>query len=158
MVVVQLAKAAIAILLFIGLMAAGLALSPQVKPTPAETASTAPTTETTTETSATGSVPTHVSPPSELTVTLRGSAYENGTATVAAGGTVHWVHRDGTTAHSVTADDTLFDSSPRCLAGVPVSQLCMADGDRFDYTFSTAGTYRYHCRVHASMTGTITVV
>ena len=52
---------------------------------------------------------------------------------------------------------------------VPVSELqrladngefdsgTLAQGDEFSETFGTAGTFAYHCTIHPSMTGTVTV-
>jgi plastocyanin len=45
----------------------------------------------------------------------------------------------------VTADGGGFGSST------------LATGASFSHAFSTAGTYAYHCAIHASMTGTIVV-
>lgn len=63
---------------------------------------------------------------------------------VKAGTTVTWVNKDDT-AHTTTSNSGLWNS------GV------MAVGSSFSYTFSTAGTYPYHCNIHP-MTGTIEVV
>ena len=90
-------------------------------------------------------------------VALQGSAFVNASLTVMMGDSVQWTHSDGTTAHTVTADDGSFDSSPNCAAGVPVGQVCMVDGSTFSQTFQKAGTVKYHCKVHSGMTGTITV-
>ena len=70
------------------------------------------------------------------------------------GGTVTWTNLGG--AHSVTSDDNgaTFDSSPACFAGLN----CMANGDTFSHTFTTAETVTYHCRVHGNaMVGTVVV-
>jgi plastocyanin len=79
--------------------------------------------------------------------------------TVAVGNTVTWTHRDSGLSHHVAAHDGSFDSHPTC--GRPFG-VCMKGGDTFSYTFLRAGTYEYHCRLHASshagMTGKITVV
>ena len=64
--------------------------------------------------------------------------------TVAAGTTVTWVNRDGTT-HSVTSDSDLFDSGP------------LPPGASFSYTFSQPGVYHYSCNYHSWMMGTIVV-
>jgi len=63
---------------------------------------------------------------------------------VKAGTTVTWVNKDDT-AHTTTSNNGLWNS------GV------MAVGTSFSYTFSTPGTYPYHCNIHP-MTGTIVVV
>jgi plastocyanin len=45
----------------------------------------------------------------------------------------------------VTADDGAFDAGR------------LSNGQEFTFTFEQAGTYAYHCNIHRSMTGTITV-
>ena len=47
--------------------------------------------------------------------------------------------------HRVTADDSSFDSND------------IATGSTFSQAFSTAGTFKYHCKIHSTMTATITV-
>ena len=64
--------------------------------------------------------------------------------TIAAGSTVTWKN-DGQVTHTATADGTEFDSGN------------LASGASFAHTFNTKGTFKYHCAIHASMTGTITV-
>ncbi|MFO1533004.1 MAG: plastocyanin/azurin family copper-binding protein [Thermoplasmatota archaeon] len=94
-------------------------------------------------------------------VSIAGSKFVNGTLSVHVGDTVKWTHADGNTPHTVTADDGSFDSSPQCApaggVGVPLGQVCMVNGSTFEQKFTKAGTFAYHCKVHASMTGTITV-
>ena len=46
----------------------------------------------------------------------------------------------------MTADDGSFDSGN------------LAPGATFSQSFSTPGTFTYHCNIHSSMTGTVTVV
>ncbi|MDP2326663.1 MAG: amidase [Dehalococcoidia bacterium] len=64
--------------------------------------------------------------------------------TVAAGTTVTWTNDDAPTPHTVTAADRSFDSGP--VGAAP-----------FSHTFATAGTFAYACKIHPSMTGTVTV-
>jgi plastocyanin len=65
------------------------------------------------------------------------------TATITHGETVCW-QNSSSVAHTVTADNGDFD------VNLPV-------GNIFLHTYSTPGTYTYHCKIHAAMTGTITV-
>jgi plastocyanin len=53
--------------------------------------------------------------------------------------------RNEPTAHTVTFDDGSADSGN------------LAPGSTFDHTFATAGTFAYHCAIHSSMHGTVTV-
>lgn len=64
--------------------------------------------------------------------------------TVAKGGTVTWTNGGGAT-HTVTADEGGFDSCN------------MAGGATFTMKFDTAGTIAFHCKIHSSMKGTVTV-
>ncbi len=64
--------------------------------------------------------------------------------TIAAGDVVTWTHEDSA-AHTVTADDSSFDSDR------------LSSGETFSFTFSQPGTYGYHCNLHPSMTGRIVV-
>ena len=72
---------------------------------------------------------------------------------VPAGTTVTWHWPAGSLQHNVVGDDPT----------TPVGSGPLADGERiYTFTFSTAGTYRYHCANHggpggAGMSGTVTV-
>jgi plastocyanin len=77
-------------------------------------------------------------------VAIAGFAFAPASVTVAVGTTVTWTNRDSAT-HTVTADDRSFKSDK------------LANGATFSQTFTTAGTFTYHCSIHPSMTATITV-
>ncbi|HEX2851015.1 MAG TPA: cupredoxin domain-containing protein [Acidimicrobiales bacterium] len=76
------------------------------------------------------------------TITAKGFAFSG--ATVKAGATVKVVNQDGT-AHTVTADDGSFD--------VRVD----GNGTGSFTAPSKPGTYPFHCSIHPSMHGTLTV-
>ena len=63
---------------------------------------------------------------------------------ISVGTTVIWTNNDSVT-HTVTADGGAFDSNN------------LSPGNTFSFTFSKAGTYTYHCKIHPSMMGTILV-
>jgi plastocyanin len=65
--------------------------------------------------------------------------------TTAADGTTPVTGPTPATEHTVTADDGSFDSGP------------LTGDATFTFTFETPGTYAYHCSIHSSMTGTVTV-
>lgn len=65
--------------------------------------------------------------------------------TVQVGDTVVWNNSDNK-SHTVTSDNGFFDSGT------------MQPGGAYSRTFTSAGTYPYHCIFHGGMTGTITVV
>ena len=72
--------------------------------------------------------------------------YDPSTVSVSKGQTVEWDWIDNGAQHSVTSDDnTTFDSG-----------LCGA-GAKFVVTFNTAGDFKYHCTIHAPMTGVVKV-
>ncbi|HYM84877.1 MAG TPA: cupredoxin family copper-binding protein [Candidatus Dormibacteraeota bacterium] len=90
-----------------------------------------------------GSTPGASAGANATAVTIQGFAFGPSTLDVAVGSTVTWTNKDSTT-HTVTANDGSFDSQ------VP-------SGQTFSQTFSKAGTFAYHCKIHPTMTATITV-
>jgi plastocyanin len=77
-------------------------------------------------------------------VFIQGMAFDPATITVAANTTITWTNKDAV-AHTVTSDTGLFDSGS------------IATNGTFSFTFSTAGTYAYHCTPHPSMIATVKV-
>jgi LPXTG-motif cell wall-anchored protein len=82
-------------------------------------------------------------------VSIVGLSFSPRTLTVQAGDTVVWTNNSGL-AHTVTADDSSFDSGT------------LSPGQAFSHTFSSGGTVAYHCRFHGAaggigMAGTIVV-
>jgi len=77
-------------------------------------------------------------------VTIAGFAFDPGTVTVSVGDTVTWTNRDRA-SHTATADDGSFDAG-----GIATDQAK-------SITFSTAGTFAYHCNVHPDMKGRVVV-
>lgn len=71
-------------------------------------------------------------------------AFAPDSSSVKVGDSVKWTNQ-GSATHTVTADDGAFDSGN------------LAGGKAFSFTFDEAGTYAYHCNIHQSMTGTVTV-
>lgn len=71
-------------------------------------------------------------------------AYSPGVLTAAVGTTVTWVNTD-TVAHTTTADANGWNSG------------ALAPNQQFSTTFTTAGTFVYHCAIHPGMVGTVTV-
>lgn len=81
------------------------------------------------------------------------NSFPDGTFTIAKGTTVTWTDK-GNNPHSVTANDGSFDSSPNC---PPACLTSVPGANTFSHRFDAAGSFAYHCRIHSSMTGTITV-
>lgn len=78
------------------------------------------------------------------TVTIQNMAFSPATVHIPGGTTVMWVNNDKV-EHEVVSDNGAFDS------GV------LSPGASFNYTFTQAGDYPYHCSIHPSMTGIIVV-
>jgi plastocyanin len=70
--------------------------------------------------------------------------YDNANLTIAAGQTVSWTNT-GAQQHTVSADDTSFDSG------------LIDPGNTFSFEFDNPGIYTYHCTPHPWMQATITV-
>lgn len=75
---------------------------------------------------------------------LSTTAFSPNPITLAVGATVSFLNSDNTT-HTSVANAGAW-TSPN-----------LAPGSRFNFTFTTAGSYPYHCNLHANMVGTITV-
>src|SRR5712691_13496753 len=77
-------------------------------------------------------------------VTIQNSAFAPPTITVRVGDTVTWTNRDAF-SHTSTSDTGAWDT------GV------ITAGSSRSFTFTTAGTFAYHCSIHTFMHGTIVV-
>ena len=71
-------------------------------------------------------------------------AFNSPSLTIAAGDTVTWTNM-GHAPHTSTADNGAWDSGT------------LQPGASFSHTFTTAGTFSYHCNIHPFMKATITV-
>jgi len=80
----------------------------------------------------------------EEPVTIENFAFDPADLTVSVGDTVTWSNKDST-AHTATADGGAFDTGT------------IAAGSSKSVTFSRAGTFTYHCKIHASMTAQVVV-
>jgi len=75
---------------------------------------------------------------------LSSTAYSPNPVAIAVGGAVTWTNND-TVTHTSTADGGTWNSGS------------IAPGGTFTRTFTTAGTFAYHCSIHPGMVGTVTV-
>ena len=75
-------------------------------------------------------------------ITIQNFAFNPGTLTVKQGTKVTWTNQDSV-VHKIKSDT--FNSSD------------LGQGDKFDFTFNTKGSFDYSCSIHPSMTGKIIV-
>ena len=80
-----------------------------------------------------------------LNLSSKGYAPDVTHVVIGVNNTVSWMNNDNT-PHTVTSDSNLFDSG------------AIAAGQSWSYTFTTPGTYQYHCSYHYWMTGTVVVL
>jgi len=76
-------------------------------------------------------------------ITIQNFAFAPSNLVITKGSTVTWTNQDSV-SHTITATG-IFNSEN------------LNKGQSFSYTFNTPGTFNYHCSIHPSMTGTITV-
>ena len=76
--------------------------------------------------------------------TLSSTAYSPNPITVSVGATVSWLNSDSTTHNSTSTSGVWASPS-------------LAPGRRFNFTFTSAGTFPYQCTIHPNMVGTVTV-
>lgn len=79
-------------------------------------------------------------------VTIENFAFSPASITIKKGTAVTWANKDSAT-HTVTESDSQ--------AGPNSGDV--APGSTYSFTFKSAGTFHYHCAIHPSMTGTVTV-
>jgi plastocyanin len=81
--------------------------------------------------------------PKTWSVAIEDFYFEPADAAIQPGDTIMWTN-EGSSPHTVTSDDGQFDS------GV------LNPGDTFSVTFTGGdGTLTYHCKIHPSMTGSV---
>ena len=93
---------------------------------------------------------TATAPPTTGAVSLKNIAFNPASIVIQSGGTVTWTWNDNPTPHNVT-----FTSGPTPRPADSPPQMTTGT---YDGTFSTVGTYGYHCTIHGNMSGTVTVV
>ncbi len=71
-------------------------------------------------------------------------AFAPATLTIAPGTRVTWTHA-GQAPHTVTSDTGAFDSGR------------LMNGQTFTFTFTSAGTFAYHCEIHPNMQARVVV-
>lgn len=84
-------------------------------------------------------------PVAAASVSIENFAFSPATVHVKIGGTVTWTNKD-TSPHTATDLNGSFDSGS------------LATDKTFTQTFSTAGTYTYHCTIHSMMANATVIV
>lgn len=79
-----------------------------------------------------------------VAVSAKDDSFDSANLTIQPGQTVRFTN-SGKHVHTVTSNDNKFDSGD------------IPPGRAFDVTFMSEGTYKYHCKHHKGMEGTITV-
>ena len=79
-----------------------------------------------------------------VSVTIKEFKFSPADVAVKVGDTVVWTNQDSA-PHTVESSDGTLKSDE------------LSKGDTYKFTFTKAGTYAYHCGIHASMRGSITV-
>jgi len=78
-------------------------------------------------------------------VEISGLSFNPQELSVKKGDAVTWTSMDSV-PHTITSD-----------SGVELNSGLLAKGVSYSHTFTQEGTFAYHCRIHTSMKGTITV-
>jgi amicyanin len=78
-------------------------------------------------------------------VEIKNFAFDPAQITIKAGEQVTWTNGDAM-GHDIVSD-----------SGEAFKSEILATGQSFSHTFSTPGTYQYHCGVHPSMNGKVIV-
>lgn len=128
---------AIASLMLIGAGCANTAPAPQPS-APAPTTVNTPTAPAAAEPSAQNL------PARTVNAVIANFSFSPGNILANVGNNVVWTNNDSV-AHTITADDGSFNSGP------------IAPGTSYTHVFSTAGIVQYHCSIHTSMHGVVTV-
>lgn len=80
----------------------------------------------------------------KVAVTIDNFNFAPNSITVAVGTTVTWTNQDDV-PHNVTNPEKLFKSPT------------LDTGEKWEYTFKSAGTFNYYCTIHPKMTGKVVV-
>ena len=87
----------------------------------------------------------------KVTVDIKNFAFSPQMVTIAKESTVTWVNQDA------FEHEVVNDASGSTAQGAIFNSGSLGKGASYSFTFNTPGVYPYHCSIHPSMTGTITV-
>lgn len=94
--------------------------------------------------------------PSDPGVGVADFQFSPDTITIAAGQSVVWSN-SGPSSHTVTSDNSSWTSATLGAPSGTDPYGYPTGGGSFSHLFSSAGTYHYHCSIHAGMTGVVIV-
>jgi plastocyanin len=117
---------------------------PPTTTTTTTTTTMAPTTTTTVATTTTTRATTTTTAPPPAAITIQNLTFQPAALSIKTGRTVRIVNTDST-EHTWTSDTGAFDSG------------AIAQDETFSRRFDSPGTFDYHCEIHPSMTGTVSV-
>ena len=110
-----------------------------------------------------GGTPTAPSPPPSSptsgSVSIQDFSYAPGTVSITVGGNVTWTNQ-GPSIHMAVSDAGLWNSGTLAApggGGGPYGGGGSGSGGTFNWVFSQAGTYPYHCEIHPTIRGSIVV-
>lgn len=78
-------------------------------------------------------------------VKIENMAFSPDTIVIKKGTTVTWTNQDAA-SHTITSDE-----------GVIMNSELLEKGESYSVTFDQTGTFAYHCKIHPSMQGSVTV-
>ncbi len=79
-------------------------------------------------------------------------SFSPSSVTVKVGTIIKWTNSDSYSLHTATSDDGGTFNSGNIAFGDSYTPGCS-----YNYTTTKAGTYPYHCNIHAGMKGTLIV-
>ncbi len=104
-----------------------------------------------------GSSGTPQTTPKTYNIMIQNTAFQTPMLTINVGDTVVWTNND-VMQHTVTSDSgNELSSSPLGGASSGGYYSSPTSGGTYPHTFTTAGTYNYHCSIHPGMRGIIIV-
>jgi plastocyanin len=103
-------------------------------------------TTSTNSTDSTSNDSNNLNPTATDAVTIENFAFNPANITVKKGTTVTWTNKDSSPHTVIETDGQTGPNSGD-----------LATGKTFTFTYNTVGTFKYHCSIHSSMTGTVTV-
>ena len=89
--------------------------------------------------------------PGSNTVTIQNFAFNPPAISVSPGTTVTWINKDA------VDHEIINDASGSTAEGAMFKSPFIPRDGSYSFTFTSQGTYPYHCSIHPTMKGTITV-